>query len=363
MNINLTKLKNVVGKVSGVVKANHAVPEATGVRLTTDGKDLVAVGTNLDISVYATVPCPSDKMDILVDCAHLSKILGSLKGEMVSMRETKSHVELKAGGSSFRLGKMAVESFPQPPASGGVGGEKKVVSPVEFRSLILGALPAASADPVRFILNGVFIDGDNRCMVGTDGRRLHRVSFPAGMEVDGKCTIPAVLAKTMAGHLAKADAATFQVDERRVRLTINNPDDEVIIVGKVVEGTFPNWKQVIPKERSPYQAQLQSEDAVQTIRRASLISDDASQNVSILAKDGFFFAYANSNAGDCEDTCMAVGELPKLVVNPDYMGAALAAARDFDAEGKVEIQAKDGVSPVVVEAGRFLAVVMPIRTN
>jgi DNA polymerase-3 subunit beta len=137
---------------------------------------------------------------------------------------------------------------------------------------------------------------------------------------------------------------------------------DVLVVSKLVEGTYPNYQQVIPRE-SKERLTLAREEFMQALRRAEIMTSDKSNSVKIaLGKNSLAITANVPEVGEARET-MAInykGREFGIAFNPGFLLEALKALDDDE----VYFELSDELSPGVLKInGPFLYVIMPMRMN
>jgi len=176
---------------------------------------------------------------------------------------------------------------------------------------------AQSADETRYILNGVYFnfrDG-KLSLVATDGRRLAVVSkeLPAPAPAGGAIILPAKSVTELTRLLDKGEKVKIDFNERRCTFQIATDKDSssglvdsVYLYSKVVEGNYPNYQQVIPKE-THQRIKLERELFLQCVHRAALVCSEKSNSVRIKLTSNLLEITAQSpDFGEAHES-MAIG--------------------------------------------------------
>jgi DNA polymerase-3 subunit beta len=231
---------------------------------------------------------------------------------------------------------------------------------------------AQSTDETRYILNGVYFnfkDG-TLSLVATDGRRLALVSKE--MEVPassaGAIILPARTVGELLRLLDKGEKVKINFNDRRAAFQIATDKessglvDSVYLYSKVVEGNYPNYQQVIPKE-THQRIKLERELFLQCVHRAALVCSEKSNSVKIKLSSNLLEITAQSpDFGEAHES-MAIGYSgPELQVafNPGFVMDPLRALT----KDEVFFEVKDEVSPGVFKTlESFICVIMPVRLS
>jgi DNA polymerase-3 subunit beta len=221
---------------------------------------------------------------------------------------------------------------------------------------------AISTDETRYVLNGIFTSfrEGKMTLVATDGRRLAMVDtdleFPASHETD--VIIPTKAVQELMRLLGDSGDVVVRLSDSQVSFSVG----DTLLVSKLIEGNYPNYRQVIPGD-STERVPLNRESMLETVRRVSLLSSDKSNSVKLVFSENQIEVTANSpDVGEARETLDVVysGKPMQIAFNPDFLKAPL---QNLDAE-TVYLDLIDEMSPGVVRIdGSFLYVIMPMRVT
>jgi DNA polymerase-3 subunit beta len=246
--------------------------------------------------------------------------------------------------------------------------EKTVPMPAAILSaMIESTMYAASVDETRYNLNGVYFEvlgdqGDIR-MVATDGHRLACVDRK--IEGDASAlTSGVIIPRKGLGELKRL---VDEVDAEEIELAFGSQSGlarkgDVTLVMRLIEGEFPNYGQVIPKEPGRHLV-LSSEALVQSVRRVALLSSERSRAVKLeLGQGQLIISSNNPDLGDAREELDVdyAGDSLTVGFNARYLLDAVSAIRTKE----VRLSFHDELSPCRItppEDESSLAVVMPMR--
>ena len=221
---------------------------------------------------------------------------------------------------------------------------------------------AISTDETRYVLNGIlftFKEG-KLTMVATDGRRLALVDleleFPRGQEVD--VIVPVKCVTELQRLLGDEGELKMNVGENLVGFDVNGK----VLGSKLIEGNYPNYKQVIPPEAKE-RVTIERELLLTAVRRVSLLSSDKSNSVKLIFTKNNLEITANTpEVGEARES-LAInfkGKDMSIAFNPGFLQDPLRNLTDDE----VHIDLIDEMSPGVIKIGTpFLYVLMPMRIS
>ena len=262
------------------------------------------------------------------------------------------------------------EDFPPLPEF----GEEKAytLQQDELNSMLKNVSYAQSTDETRYILNGVYFNfRDGKIsLVATDGRRLAVVSkeMDGPAESAGAIILPAKTVSELSRLLDKGEKVKINFSDRRCAFQIATDKDtsglidNVYLYSKVVEGNYPNYLQVIPKE-THQRIKLERELLLECVHRAALVCSEKANSVRIKLSSNLLEITAQSpDFGEAHES-MAIGYSgPELQVafNPAFIMDPLRALT----KDEVFFEVKDDVSPGVFKTlDSFICVIMPVRLS
>jgi DNA polymerase-3 subunit beta len=226
---------------------------------------------------------------------------------------------------------------------------------------------AVSTDESRYVLNGIFISlkDHKMTMVATDGRRLALVDEEVEIleKSSGEIIVPAKAVGELNRLLQEKGEIEIKFGENQASFALKDEKGfSVLVITKLIEGNYPNYRQVIPgeaKERVP----LAREELVQALRRAEIMTSEKANSVKLTFGKNNLAITANSpEVGEARET-LAVnykGKEMAIAFNPRYLIDALNALN----EDEVFFELIDELSPGVLKInGPFLYVVMPMRLS
>ena len=370
--INRDHFANGLAQVLNVVGSKATMPILSNVLIEAEKDQISLTTTNLDLGIRCKIKAEvKEKGSVTLPVKRLATIVRELPNVDVTFDASPNHqVKLTSGGSNFRIMGIAKDEFPPLPE---FGDEKAyTLEQGELTAMLKSVAYAQSSDETRYILNGVYFnfkDG-KLSLVATDGRRLALVSkeldVPAASA--GAIILPAKTVSELTRLLDKGEKLKINFNERRAAFQIATDKDtsglidHVYLYSKVVEGSYPNYNQVIPKE-THQRIKLERELFLQCVHRAALVCSEKSNSVKIKLSSNLLEITAQSpDFGEAHES-MAIGYSgPELQVafNPVFVMDPLRALT----KDEIFFELKDEVSPGVFKTlDSFICVIMPVRLS
>jgi DNA polymerase-3 subunit beta len=200
-------------------------------------------------------------------------------------------------------------------------------------------------------------------MVATDGRRLALVDQEAELSASssGEFITPAKAVNELNRLLGEKGDVEIQFSENQASFTLKDErGSSILIITKLIEGNYPNYRQVIPVEMKE-RVMLGREEFMHALRRAEIMTSEKSNSVKLSFTKNKLEITANSpDVGEAKENLAINYQGPEISIafNPRYVIEPLNALT----EDNVFIELIDELSPGVLKInGPFLYVVMPMR--
>jgi DNA polymerase-3 subunit beta len=323
--------------------------------------------TDLDVTIACGVEAKVKKAGAAtVPVKKLFGIVRELNGSEIDIEvDEKNICSVRCGSSFYKIHGLNADEFPPLPK---FKDDKKVSLQQEtVKAMLKKTSFAVSTDESRYVLNGIFVSlKDNKMtLVATDGRRLALVDEEVDIaeKSSGEFIVPAKAVGELNRLLQDKGEVEIKFGENQASFTLKNDKGfSALLITKLIEGNYPNYKQVIPaetKERIP----LGREEFLQALRRAEIMTSEKANSVKLAFGKNSLAITANSpEVGEARES-LAVnykGKEMAIAFNPRYLIDPLAALT----EDEVFIELIDELSPGVLKInGPFLYVVMPMRLS
>jgi DNA polymerase III subunit beta len=369
MNLTIAKEQIINGlqAVQNVVGTRTTLPILSNVLIRAEKDRLEFTATDLDVTISCAVEASVKKPgSATVPVKKLFGIVRELNNPEIEIEiDDKNLCSVRSGASFYKINGLAAEEFPPLPK---FKEDKKVVLPQEkIRGMMKKTSFAISTDEARYVLNGIFISlkEHKMTMVATDGRRLALVDEDVDVseKSQGEFIIPAKAVNELNRLLQDKGDIEIRYTDNQASFTLK--DDKgfsILIISKLIEGNYPNYRQVIPAETKERIA-LSREELLHALKRAEIMTSEKSNSVKLTFGKNNLAITANSpEVGEARES-LAInykGKEMAIAFNPKYMIDPLNALPNEE----VFIELIDELSPGVLKInGPFLYVVMPMRLS
>jgi DNA polymerase-3 subunit beta len=360
-----------LARIQSIVEKRNTMPILANVLLdasgTTKSGKLELAATDLEVGIRGSHSCQVEKKGgVTASAKKLFEIVRELPEEPIHVSVSENaYLTIRCARSEFTLAGTTSDEYPTLPA---FTPEKTATVPAAvLGEMIERTMYAASSDETRYNLNGVYLerldDVGKLRMVATDGHRLAYVDRSFGTELEalaGGVIIPRKGLSELKRLVDEDDA-----DEIELGFEGNNGlarKGDVTLVMRLIEGEFPNYRQVVPSE-AHISLVMPTEPLVHALRRVALLSAERSRAVKFELSSGQLSLSSNNpDLGDAREELDVDfdGEPLSIAFNARYLMDALGVCRAKE----VRMIFKDPLSPtqlVPTDDADSLAVVMPMR--
>jgi DNA polymerase-3 subunit beta len=348
-------LRAALASVMRAVPAKSAKPVLQNVRL---GDGLLS-GTDLEVRIDREIDYHGEPM--LLPAYRLNAILRAATGDEVVLIPKESSITVKCGAGSWTLPTEDVAEFPTWDA-----GELRAICRLpadQFCRAAKATIYATDSESSRYALGGVLVEvaDGNPTWVATDGRRLACVETETDQAVDDSQTILPGRLVALAASLAVGDGSVqIEADAKEVRFTL----DGTTITGRLVEGKFPRWRDVLGEpEGEP--TVIDVVELLQAVQSAAIVTSEQSKGISLTwTANTLVLVGRSSEYGESRVICptIAAGSTASTKLDPKYVAQFLANLPS-DEEPHVDVYVKDAQSRVVLKCGPYTGVIMPLAED
>jgi len=380
-------LLEAVNQVSGVVASRSPRPQLTCIKLVAtksdEGAELTLSGTDAEISLTVRI----GRVDVaqegsaLIPSDKLRQIISAEDNESTLTLETTGETtKIKGEDALFSLHGFDPVDFPalasykaiaEGSAANAAAKSLFATEAGVIDSLVTRTLFAAARENSRYAINGVLMvrDGKKLEMIATDGRRLAKSTVTISGDGDGtQCIIPSK-ALSMIQKLTSDENEPVHIaitDNQAVFAFGDEPSDSrAVLTTNLVEGTFPPYDDVIPRDLD-IKVTFNRDTLASAVKRAALLTNEESRGVRLAFTAENKTLELSSRAPEMGEANIKVdlvaydGNDIEIGFNPTFIIDALKVIHDPE----IMIELKAPNKPGLFKAGNdFLYVVMPVNLS
>ena len=362
LSIARSELLEALNVVSKGMSARSTLPILSGIYIeATDGK-IVFQATDLEVSVRHSSPALIEEEGrTVVPGKLLSDIVRSLPEAAVTLELDKDVVSVRCQQSAFTVRTLNPADFPRFPE---LTIEKSVTLPADtLASMVRKVAKAVSRDETRAVLTGVLfvIEGASIRLVATDSYRLAMVDRlleePVGEDIEA--VVPGRALDEATKLASSGDSVRMGVSQNQVVFEFG----ETTFVTRRVEGSFPNYKALIPKESETI-VEVSTEELLAAVKRVSLLAlHNTPLKLSVLSEDQTLSLSATTqDVGDASEDLMVKveGKAVEIAFNHAFLVDGLVSVPTDTVRIDIQSSLKPGLLKSAGEED-FLYLLMPVR--
>ena len=359
---NLTKGLQAVSRVA---TTRSSLPILANILVATDGGRLKLAATDLEVGVTTWIGAKvTSEGSVTLPARLFMDFVSSNTDDTLDLSVNGYEATITSAHYNATLNGMDANDFPLIPPPG--KDELAVLSASTLKRALQSTLYAAAVDDTRPVLNGVFIkvDGAILTLAATDSYRLaeRQVEITSTHKELEALILPARAAAELVRILPDTDEkVTLTLSANQLSLTT----EDTQVVSRLIEGTYPDYRQIIPKETGTSATVSRSEISA-AVKMASLFARDAAGHIRLKFKpgDGLDIDAVSPSAGRNTATVAAevTGENIEVAFNAKYVLDALNAMQSDQVVLSSTGPDRAGILKPVGD-DTHLALVMPLRLD
>lgn len=247
--IKQTTLNRALASVSRITGGVHStLPILSNVLLDIKDKQLQLTTTNLDMAIQVKAPVKDGKDGkITVPARLLAEFISNLPSDTeINFSVDNNKVKIKAGAYESVINGVSAEDFPEMPDIDEDKVIKFSIPAADFKSGVSQVIVACSSDYTRPALTGVFFNTyENKLYIAaTDGYRLAELELATDAASDLEVIVPSSSLREVLNAMDDSEPVEILFDESQVRFRSGDTE----ITSKLIDGSFPNYRVLIPEE-------------------------------------------------------------------------------------------------------------------
>ena len=370
--INSTDLLKALSHIHGIVEVRHTLPILSNIILEAKDDKLILSSTNLDIycsdKIKAEVLQSGEVSVSAVTFFEIIKRLPSGSEVLMIMEEGENEIRLTCGRSKFNLSTLKTDDFPI--ISDSDLSTNFVLSADELIRIIDKTKFAVSNEETRYYLNGIFLHKAERNSiqflraVATDGHRLaqYDIPLPQGAEDITGIIIPKKTIYELRKVLDDANGdVSVSLNENKIKFSFN----DLKVVSKVIDGTFPDYTKDIP-QKNDKNFKTNNSDLKNAIDRVSAVAaneESKSKAIKFCIENNSLSLSVESQSKGSANEMIDVnysGDKVDIGFNSKYI---IDLCNEVDGD-EISISLSDSISPAIIldkTDENLFFVLMPMR--
>jgi DNA polymerase-3 subunit beta len=361
LKVEKSNLVNAIQTVQNVITSKSALPILSNILIEAQSGALKLTATDLDIGITCVIPVDTQEAGaITVPAKRFSDIVKEFPLDVINVATKKNNqVIIDSDMCQFKIMGLLKEEFPKLPEF----KDKKVIKIDQgvFKQMLSLTAFAVSLDETRYVLNGILfkINKNLFTLVSTDGKRLAIAERKIALEtdVDISMIVPLKTIQELNRNLKDEGELSLMVSSNQALFDLGR----VGIVSRLIEGEFPDYKQVIPAA-SDNKMKVERSLLLLAVKRAALLATPDYQAVKLeVFKNKLVISKSTPDIGEFHEELAVEYQGRELVIgfNPLYLIDILKNLN----EETVSLELVDGEKPGVIRISGYVYIVLPMRLN
>ena len=354
-------LINAIQTVQNVISAKSSLPILSNILIETQQGGISLTATDLDIGITCVIPVDVQEQGaITIPAKRFSDIIKEFPLEVVSVTTKKNNlVIIDSDMCQFKIMGLGREEFPKLPEF----KDKKAIKleQAALKQMLALTSFAVSFDETRYVLNGTLfkINKGVLTLVSTDGKRLAIAEKKQGIEtdIDLQMIIPVKTIHELNRNLKEEGQLSLVVGANQALFDLGG----VVVISRLIEGEFPDYKQVIPAV-SENKMSVERSQFLLAVKRASLLATPDYQGVKLeVFKNKLVISKSTPDVGESREELAVEYQGRELVIgfNPVYL---IDILKNLDEE-TINLELTDSEKPGVIRTNGYVYIVLPMRLN
>ncbi|MFH1996676.1 MAG: DNA polymerase III subunit beta [Candidatus Omnitrophota bacterium] len=359
-SINKDILLQTAQLVQNAINTKSNLPILSNILIDAEPERIILTATDLDIGITSEIPVKSlIQGSITVPAKKFLDIIKELPNEETLITVKKNNIiNIDCKNTSLKLMGLSKEEFPQLPH---FQDKDFVILPQRKLKQMLSLTSfAISSDETRYVLNGILciIKPSYIRLVATDGRRLAvaetPMQFPKSKET--KTIIPTKTVQELSRMLTNEGEVKVYFSKNQIAFDFGATK----IISRIIEGDFPNYEQVIPKETKE-KIKVSRDVFLSATKRANIFTNQNSIAVKVaLSCDKMVISKNDSYVGEIREELNVEYKGKDITIgfNPEYLIDVLKAVD----EETLNFEVTDSEKPAAFRIGKeYVYVVLPMQ--
>lgn len=362
ISCNTTSLNKAIQTVQKAIVSKPSTPIFSGIHILTKEAQIEIQAMDVNMAISCTIAAEiTEPGEIVVSAKHFAELINKLPAENVtiSKNDTNKTIKVASGKSEYQLLLMNEEDYPKFPVID--GNQSITIDNNMMKELIKKTIFACSTDEARPLFTGILVDvADGKItFVGTNTHRLAIKSMPYAQTEPMSMIIPSKVLLEISRNLDGKQDVVISLLNNQLMVVIDN----IIIVSRLIEGKFPDYKRVIPPKFA-IKTKVNIKELAGAVSRVALFSTDGDYSIIKMSVDAEELTITSSSpdvgTGREVIACQTEGEKLNVAFNSKYI---LDILKTLEADEAV-LSMNTSLSPVCISCEQepdYIYIVTPVR--
>ena len=366
VTVERDELQKKLSDIKNIVEKKNTMPILSHFLLNAEEGGAYITATDLETAFKEPISLKViEPGKMCIPAKKLFEIVREMEGEITLESADAQWLKVKAGKSYFRISCLSADEFPLWPALAAAGESRDLSLKSDMLLEVIDrSIYATGESDTRYVLNGLLFHikpGGVMIIVGTDGHRLAFSERSVASQIKDE-------EKVIISRKSLAELRKFLSDEAQdVKMVIGKNHilfeiGSIQFLTRLIEGTYPNYEQVIPANNEKTLA-VDKNFLAKTLRRVSIMSKERSSAVKVeIDTNNMIVSASNPDLGEAKDEVPVEysGDPMTIVFNAKYILDAL----NVITSEKVVFKLNEALSPALIMqdgSNEYKCVIMPMR--
>lgn len=356
-------LKEGLETVSFSIISSGTLPILSYILIKAKTSGLEIIGTNLEIGITTHVRAKVDKEgEVVIPFKILSEFVNNINDEKIEIKKVNQEIKLITAHYKAQILSVNAEDFPLLPK---VTNYKEIrIKKADFIKGAQKVIIAPAIDETRPVLAGVlfWLKGDEMRLVGTDSFRLAELKINQAKKniEETKVILPLKVVQVLLRILSKSLEEEFaiQISENQVKFNI----DDSVLVGRLIEGEYPDYEQIIPKSYKT-RLTLNKNEFSKALKILTSFSQEINKEVTIEVVKNQIRLTANSPQVGANRAVLE-GKIEGDSIKIKFNGSFVSDGLGVIDETEINLDLTGEVSPAILRGlknDKFIYLIMPLK--
>ena len=272
LKTNSNNLLKGLQQAVGTIKPNNTLPILDCFHLELQGNDLTITTSDLEVTTIVKLEVESvENGTIAVPHSTLLNLLKTFNNETITLSALNNTLTITASSGEYQLAYDDANDYPSTPSVEEQGTE---INSTDLQQSISKVLFATANDDLRPTLSGVYFD--NGFIVATDAHKLVKVEST----INGNFILPKKASQQLKNLLPKDTNVTLQYNQTNALFSFDN----ITIITRLIDGKYPNYEAVIPKE-NPNRLSINRQEFISVLKRMEVFANKQTNQIRLDLSD------------------------------------------------------------------------------
>ena len=268
LKTNSNNLLKGLQQAVGTIKPNNTLPILDCFHLELQDNDLTITTSDLEVTTIVKLEVEMvSNGTIAVPYKTLLDLLKTFNNETITISAINNTLTITANSGEYQLAYDDANDYPNTPSVNEQGVE---INSSDLQQSISKVLFETANDDLRPTLSGIYFD--NGFIVATDARKLVKVET----NINADFILPKKASQQLKNLLPKDTNVALQYNQTNALFSFDN----ITIITRLVDGKYPNYNAVIPKE-NPNRLSINRQEFISVLKRMEVFANKQTNQIRL----------------------------------------------------------------------------------